>query len=53
MVGKKKKMHMDMMGRFSGRKRVPQLSILFLADVEKVEIVPNCFQDLSHHVAQS
>ena len=49
MVEKKKKMHLDMMARFRGRKRVLKRSIPFLADVEKMgiyrkpvlEIAPN------------
>jgi cellulose biosynthesis protein BcsQ len=38
MVEKRKKMHVDMMERFSGRKRVLRQSIPFLADVEKMGI---------------
>ena len=38
MVQKQKKMHMEMMGRFSGRKRVLKQYIPFLADVEKMGI---------------
>ncbi len=49
MVEKRKKMHLDMMARFAGRKRVLRQSIPFLADVEKMgiyrkpvlEITPN------------
>ena len=49
MVEKRKKMHLDMMDRFSRRKRVLRQSIPFLADVEKMgifrkpvlEIAPN------------
>lgn len=38
MVQKQKKMHMEMMTRFSGRKRVLKQHIPFLADVEKMGI---------------
>ncbi len=38
MVQKQKKMHMEMMARFSGRKRVLKQPIPFLADVEKMGI---------------
>lgn len=38
MVEKRKRMHLDMMIRFQGRKRVLQQSIPFLADVEKMGI---------------
>ncbi len=49
MVEKRKRMHLDMMTRFQGRKRVLKQSIPFLADVEKMglfrkpvlEIAPN------------
>ena len=36
MVEKRKKMHQEMMNRFSGRKRVLKSAIPFLADVEKM-----------------
>jgi len=38
MVEKRKKMHLDMMTRFQGRKRVLKQPIPFLADVEKMGI---------------
>lgn len=38
MVEKRKKMHLEMMARFTGRKRVLKQSIPFLADVEKMGI---------------
>ncbi len=38
MVEKRKRMHQDMMKRFSGRKRVLRQSIPFLADVEKMGV---------------
>ena len=38
MVEKKKKMHLDMMARFQGRKRVLKQIVPFLADVEKMGI---------------
>lgn len=38
MVEKRKKMHLDMMARFVGRKRVLRQPIPFLADVEKMGI---------------
>jgi len=58
MVEKRKKMHLDMMDRFSGRKRVLRQSIPFLADVEKMgifrkpvlEIVPNSPASKSYRI---
>ena len=49
MVEKRKRMHLDMMVRFQGRKRVLKQHVPFLADVEKMgifrkpvlEIAPN------------
>ncbi len=58
MVEKRKKMHLDMMTRFSGRKRVLRQSIPFLADVEKMgiyrkpvlEITPKSPASRSYHI---
>lgn len=58
MVEKRKKMHLEMMDRFAGRKRVLRGAIPFLADVEKMglfrkpvlEIVPNSPASQSYRI---